>query len=503
VRVLGDNERSVLFAVYDLLQARLGVRFFGPGPEHEHVPAAQELRLEAGDVLKSSSPFAYRDYATGSADTVDFFAKNRGNTVMCPLDGAAAAAARRRGLLLRGPGHVWSRFVPADALFERHPEYFPLVDGRRTPNGRTACFSNPQVRRIFLDNLRAYLRANPGWDIFAFWAEDVGDPRYCGCEECSRMSLPDWYVTLVNEAAPVVAEEAPRAVFELIAYHGTRQPPQQVGKLWRNGEGMLFNFCLGYTRDIYHPLTAETHGSAEVTDMYRQWRSWLDRADFRGDILVMDYVNLCEAPNQGPRGRALLWPMDVLREDTRFYLSEGIVGVGNWFCFERLCWPTPFGIWSWLQLWKDPERTIESLKDDFYPAYFGPAAAGLRDYVERLEERMHEPTSPANLERVRTMGNEIGTILPMDDDRLQHRLQVVRTHHEYCVLLKEIWLAFQQNDVERWTQLEKPFRAFFERTHRDVLTGEIDIPPNWAYTWYDWRVERGAVQALVSDPSLH
>ena len=504
VDVRGENPRSVLYAVYDFLQERLGVRFFGPGPSHEHVPTTNGLTLAEGYMLASGSPFAYRDYGTNCVATIDFFVKNRGNTVMCAHDGEAADAVRKRGALLRGPGHAWRDFVPDQGLLDEHPEYFPMIDGRRAPNGRTACFSNPEVRRIFMANLRAYLREHPHWDIFAFWAEDIADRCYCGCEECSKMSLADWYLTLVNEAAPIVAEELPNAVFEFIAYHGTRRPPGQIGELWGNGRRMLLNLCLGYTRDIYHPLTDRTYGSAEVVEMCEQWHDWLRRVGFEGDMLVMDYVNLCEAPNQGPRGRALLWPMDVMRHDTSFYLAEGLAGVGNWFCFDRLCWPTPFAIWSWLQLWKDPEKTIEELKDNFYPTYFGPSGAAVRDYVDRLEARMHAPTSPANVESVRTLGNEIGTVWPRgDDERLADRLQVVKTHYAYCVLLKEIWSAFQSNDVQRWSQLEKPFRAFFEETHRELLEGEIDIPPTWAYTWYEWRVERGDVKSLVNDPSLH
>lgn len=237
--------------------------------------------------------------------------------------------------------------------------------------------------------------------------------------------------------------------------------------------------------------------------MYQNWRNYLSDVGFKGQIMIMDYYNLCEEPNQGPRGRALLWPMEVIREDVRFYLKEGIDGVGDWICFDRLCWPSPFNVWCWLQLWKNPDTTVEALKDDFYPKYFGEVGDDVRKYMDELEAAMHQRTSPENIEQVKALTQMLDSIQPSQrNDQLVHRLKLVRIHHEYCVLLKEIFQAFSENAPEKWQALEKPYMTFFEETHRSDLEGHIDIPPEWAYTWFTWKLKKGEHLKMTKDLML-
>jgi hypothetical protein len=508
VWLVGENPISALFAVYDFLQATCGVRFFGPGPEHEHVPRRERLDLPGeGEILRTSSDFALRDYWTSNPDTIAFAVKNRLNMISMgdAPKGDALRFLKDRGVTIRGPGHIWGRFLPDKSLFATHPEYFPLIGGQRQVNGRTACFSNPEVRRIFFDNLRTYLRANPEWDIFAFWAEDTHDPFYCGCAACTTMTVPEWYLTLVNEAAQVLSEESPRTRLEFIAYHGTRNPPDRPMPLHQNGRNMMLDICVGYTRDIYRPLAEATGGNAEVYAMYRNWRAYLRDVGYQGHTMLMEYYNLCEAPNQGPRGRALLWPMETIREDTRFYRSEGLDALGDWVCMQRFCWPSPFALWTWLQLYSDCERTVEAYKDDFYPRYFGPVGAPVRRYMDALESAMHAPTTAENVREVRNLALHLDEIEALElQPKTTRRMRVVRLHHEYCVMLKEVFLAFLAGDAARWQALERRFRDYFEVTHRAELTGEIDIPPTWAYTWFDKiaRREPAKVREWAANPML-
>ena len=516
VILVGENPLSAQYAVYDFLQAYLGIRFFAPGSEHEHVPVRSSLRLDGDFVFRRGSRFAIRNWVnrTNDPEAIRFAVKSRINTVLgcgpwnpslssefCNAENADLV--RAHGLKLRGPGHAWRHFLPDESLFAGHPEYFAVIDGQRTVNGRTACFSNPAVRDIFRTNLRRFLRENPYWDIFAFWAEDLPDPYYCACDECRKLTLCDWYVILANEAAEVVAEELPDAVFELIAYHGTRVPPQQVRSLFRNGETMLLNLCLGYSRDLYRPFASGTPGNAEVHAMYRAWRDYLAAADYRGQTMVMEYYNLCEMPNQGPNGRALLWPMDIIREDTRFYLQDGIDGLGAFAGVDRLCWPSPFNLWCWLKLWNDPDLTVESLEDDFFPAYFGAAAPVVRQYMDRLQRAMRAITCADNVATVRALGEELDAIRrDPDDPQLAQRLECVGIHHEYCVLLKEIFLAYLADRPETWEALAEPYATFFERHRRQLQEHITPFPPLWSDTWIRSRIRPGFRSARLSRDQL-
>lgn len=494
--IVGENPRATLYGVYDFLQAELKIRFFGPGEDHEVVPSQTRVVLPVNYTRTRGSAFEFREYYLPKLDseaTVDFLMKNRVNTfcVVASPD-EAPEAIRRRGGLVHGPGHIFREFLPDPALFEPHPEYFPMVDGVRKVNGTGACFSNPDVRRMFTDRVRDYVKARPFWDIFALWAEDTSYAAYCECPECAKVSTAGWYMTLVNDVAPVIEEELPGALFEFIAYHETRWPPQEVMPLYKNGKNMILNICIGYTRNGFYPLTSRRDGNAEVLDMYEAWSKRLEEIGFEGRRILFDYYNRCEiAAGHGPSGQALLWPMEVIAEDTRFYWADGIRGIADWVCFDRLCWPTPFNLWAWLQLYSSPGLAISDLEDDFYAAYFKNAGEAVRDYSRALQEVMYADTSAENIERVARLRGNLDTLLVGETDPvIRHRLEVVANHHEYCLLLKRIWLAFIEQDEAAWQALMPVYNDFYTVTHRELLANEIDIPSQFMNIWYEYHLKR-------------
>ncbi|MCC6486297.1 MAG: DUF4838 domain-containing protein [Candidatus Hydrogenedentes bacterium] len=513
VYLIGENPRSVVYAVYDFLQSCLGIRFFGPGEQHEFVPARDALALDEGFQLRKGSAFEFRDYYLpnpANEDTVDFLVKNRVNTfcIVATLD-QAPPAIRQRGGLIHGPGHIFKEFLPQETLFSEHPEYFPMTDGKRAVTGNGACFSSPEVRRIFQERLRDYVRAHPYWDIFALWAEDVAYAAYCECEECAKMSTAGWYMTLVNEAAPVVEQELPQALFEFIAYHETRWPPKEVIPLYKNGKNMILNLCLGYSRNGFHSLATRKDGNAEVLDMYDAWKKRLDEVGFEGRRILFDYYNRCEiTAGHGPSGQSLIWPMEVIAEDTKYYLADGIRGLGDWVCFSRLCWPTPFNVWCWLQWYSTPDRPLSELEEEFYPAYFGEAGPAVREYMHALQRSMYADTSRENIEQVAGLRAQLDVLVNAQQDPvLKHRLEVVRNHHEYCVMLKRIFLAFMESDEQAWSGMMKEYVDFYPVTHKELLKDEIDIPSQFMNLWYEYHLKRPPEQipevlkALVSYPS--
>ncbi len=490
--LLGENRLAVLYAVYDFLQLCLEVRFFAPGAQNEYVPVRDSLRLAADFLHYGGSAFALRDFVnrTNDPEVMSFAVKNRINSILgcgpwvngsdnCSV--ANAAMIHAFGLKIRGPGHSWKHFVPDEELFQAHPEYFPMKGGLRAVNQRTACFANAAVRAIFLDKLRAYLRQHPYWDIFAFWAEDVPDDRYCDCDECRQLSTTDWYVQLVNDAAEVLDQEIPGALFELIVYQGTAEPPRSTKKLYRDGEKMLVNVCLGQTRELFQPLRSRAGGSAGVYDTYTQWRGYLDGVGYRGQIMLMEYYNLCERPNSGPSGRALLWPMRVIRDDVRFYREEQLTGLGAFTGFDRLCWPSPFNLWCWLQLWINPEQEVEALKDDFYPKFFGDLAPVARDAVTRLEELMGEKTTPENVAAIAQLP---AVTLPAGVPGVYAgRMRLVALHRSYSLLLKRMLLAYLADDFAGWQRLKPAYDAFCSE-HAEILRDALrPYPPLWFNLW--------------------
>ncbi|MHB8972291.1 MAG: DUF4838 domain-containing protein [Pirellulaceae bacterium] len=270
VYLVGENPRSALYAVYDFLQDRLGIRFYGTGAVNEIVPFHETLEIEPGLTLRKGSALEYRNYMSWEPPCHDFVTKNRINMIMSVEKdfGDNHKEAIKRGLMLRGPGHCWSLFLPDPELFATHPEYFPMRDGQRVVTGQGGCFSQPEVRQMFVKKVGDYLHQHQFWDVFALWAEDVSYPSYCDCPECAKRTAGEWYTLIINEVAPIVEKELPQGRFEFIAYHETRWPTKSPIPYYRNGKNMMLDLCLGYSRDLFHPLASRSGGSAEVENMW-------------------------------------------------------------------------------------------------------------------------------------------------------------------------------------------------------------------------------------------
>ena len=81
------------------------------------------------------------------------------------------------------------------SYFEAHPEWFPLVGGRRVPGigesaGTNLCTSNADALTEFTKN---YVQAlvdgiYRGADVVNFWALDQG--KWCECPACKAQGIP-------------------------------------------------------------------------------------------------------------------------------------------------------------------------------------------------------------------------------------------------------------------------------------------------------------------------
>jgi len=490
LELAGENPISVLYAVYDFLKSCLGIRFFAAGEAFEHVPHQQVLNLPINFQKEFGSAFEIRDFVnrTNSPDVLSFAVKNRINTILgCGpwKDGSEncsyenARLIHSYGLKVRGPGHSWKHFVPNNLLFNEHPEYFPMKDGRRQPNGRTACFSNPEVRRIFRENLRVYLHDHPYWDIFAFWAEDLPDMHYCQCPECSKHSTTDWYLTLANEAAEVVAEVLPNVRFEFIVYQGTNNPPQTIQKFFRDGENMLVNFCFGQTRDLFRPFEKRTYTNDGLFELYSNWRSFLRNIGYKGKTMLMEYYNLCEYPDTGPCGRALMWPLRVMQQDIQFYLRDGLNGLGAFTGFDRLAFPSPWKHWAWMNLWTNPNLDLDALQKDFLQCYYGEDTQTVGAYFQKLEDVMFTKLSEENLAELEGLG-------AMLDGLSGERFDIIRIHLRLAILVKHLHWAFQCDNREDFEAWKKQYLTY----QQDNATLLAKMVAPFPMLWFDFILNR-------------
>ena len=143
--LVGKNERSALYAVYELLE-RLGWRFFAEemafrGMEAGEHTYACEAFLSKNDVfipadfsIEQNAKIAYRDGWSFANKNPTFCAKLRINAgtwktreMTSKFGGGRRFAGRE--------GHTFSELLPIKTFGNSHPEFFAEIDGKRASVG--------------------------------------------------------------------------------------------------------------------------------------------------------------------------------------------------------------------------------------------------------------------------------------------------------------------------------------------------------------------------------
>ncbi|MAE64980.1 MAG: hypothetical protein CMJ18_11985 [Phycisphaeraceae bacterium] len=164
-------------AVYAFLES-LGIRWYMPGEDGEHVPSRTTIRVPVTNVSRRP----------------DFDGRWIGWSTARSMGGKAYEAFHT--WLVRNrtygnafhKGHSMSHLLPRQ-LFETNPEYFALVDGRRRGDAAAnICTSSPEVRRVITENLltqlsngRSGLRGG-GWRAYPVGHYDAW--LWCRCDVC-------------------------------------------------------------------------------------------------------------------------------------------------------------------------------------------------------------------------------------------------------------------------------------------------------------------------------
>jgi len=164
----GGAAHGTCRAAVTFLEEFLGIRWFLPVPEGVLIPKRDNIAVPAG-LDKTVTPA---------------FAFIHGRHPYGYNTPAAIANNYRTAIrLLSYGGHAYYGWLPAKKYFDKHPEYFALINGKRTGKGNHLCSSNPEVRKILLAGIRKDF--DKGYDWVALGQEDGYRP--CECPECDKM----------------------------------------------------------------------------------------------------------------------------------------------------------------------------------------------------------------------------------------------------------------------------------------------------------------------------
>ena len=366
--IAGGRLRGTMYGVYTYLD-HLGFRWYTT--DITRCPEGGDIPVEA--INETTIPvFMYREPYIAEAFDGDWAARNRVNS------GAAALDETRGGKVTVLGVHTFDQLIPT-SLFKEHPEYFPLIGGKRVTGLVQRCLTNPDLVDIAAENLIAWMDATPSQHIFSLSQNDV--EKYCECPECKKImeeegSPAGLYISFVNKVAEIVEEKHPENYVSTLAYMFTEKPPKTV----RPRHNVLIRLCPIYMC-AGHPFTECT--SPETKQFAETLAGWNRLTD---NIFIWHYATdfssyLAPFPN-----------FRNFTEAIRTYAHSGVRGIfmqGGYT--SRGSSDAELRAWVMARLLWEPDADPDTLVDEWMQAVYGQGYRPMREAFDIAHELYADP----------------------------------------------------------------------------------------------------------------
>ncbi|MBI3948361.1 MAG: DUF4838 domain-containing protein, partial [Armatimonadetes bacterium] len=333
LRLRAGGDPGAVFGVYEFLRRYGGCRFSGLGPDGELVPTAQRVTADglplrmrpklwyrAPNFFRRGARTEWRGRYTDEESTrlcvewLDWLVKNGLNYLMYTRDideewfaRAMLPEVRKRGVKLDFDNHNLRRWLPPERYFADHPEWFPMVDGKRVARCEqlSMCTSNQGAVQAVIENVKAFLRAHPEMSVVGVMPED--GHGMCHCDACTRLDVANGidpqeqyrkvafaqegkgnralrrrYTLLVNQVARAVREEFPDVLIASAGYVDLTAPDPEIPL-----ESNTVVWIALFGCDGARPISAESPSKVNRL-FYNTMEQWLTRT--RGKVVAFSYT---------------------------------------------------------------------------------------------------------------------------------------------------------------------------------------------------------------------
>ncbi|MCU0918671.1 MAG: DUF4838 domain-containing protein, partial [Planctomycetes bacterium] len=386
VVLVGGRPRGTLYAAYRFLEDQIGVRWWNV--VEEHVP--QRPTLEIPSLDRHGEPrFRYRDiHLLYSNDGGRFAARNRLNgQAFGPLDPALG------GGVYYGPPngvHTFYFYIPPKEQFDKHPEWFSLVDGKRTADQAQLCLINRELRASVAEKLRSYIEESRAQARKAGLAPpldfDISQNDWggmCQCEACQAMARREGsesgpLVDFLNHVADAVGDEYPEVRVNTLAYQMTEDPPRTL----RPRDNVLVRLC-DTNANLLRPIT-----HADNRKFAERLATW---GKISKQVRIWDY-----AVTYTPHPGLPLPTVHTYAPDYRYFAEHNVEGVFTEHEHAILADLRDLKIWMMMKLLEDPYRDDAALLADFTDGFYGPAGTVIRRYLAELQSAAESANANVN-----------------------------------------------------------------------------------------------------------
>jgi hypothetical protein len=363
ILLAGGRPRGTLYAVSRFLQDACGVRWWTPWASS--IPHKPSLRTGPMSV-RAKPAFEYRDPYWRCAFDADWSWRNFCNGQMSRLTPQQGGCVIYKYFV-----HSFYTLVPPETYFAQHPEWFSLVNGRRTAENAQLCLSNPDLRDFVVQRVRQALREAPEARIISVSQNDCFNP--CECANCKAMdeaqgSHAGSLLAFVNYVAEKIEPEFPTVAVDTLAYQYTRKPPATE----RPRPNVIVRLCsieCNFRETLDSPANV-----AFAADLY----GWDQRAD---RLYIWDYVTDFAHYLQPFPDWFTLGP------NLRFFQAHHVRGVFEEGAYESFgAEMAELRAWVLAQLLWNPQQDDRALIREFLDGYYGAAGKPLECYLELMQK---------------------------------------------------------------------------------------------------------------------
>ena len=369
-RIEGNGVHGTLFGVYDFLERHCACEWLSP--ECEVVPSRESVSVPADmdDVQKPA--FVLRDQNwTDHLKNPVFSAKLKLNGFR--IEYPEVLGGRDHVKDTTTGGATFDILCPPKKYFKDHPEWFAVLDGKRTDSRAQRCLTNKGFLEFLTKQMRERIKNNyPRCKYYSIYQNDFR--RNCECGDCKALdkrggSPSASIVHMANYVAERVCAEYPDVTILTFAYMYTLKPPTGM-KVHKN---VMICYCTDACEFSKPIVSSRWKGCKEFVENFAKWKQLTDR------FYIWDY---------SANFKYLFQPFEcchVLADNLRYFRDMGVFGVleeGDHYGVK--CVDEALKTWVIGHLLWDPDQPLEPLLDRFFEGYYGAAAGTARAYYDAL-----------------------------------------------------------------------------------------------------------------------
>ena len=451
--IAGKTSRGTLYGVYRFLEIYFGFKCFTK--DIEKIDKKTELFIDEVNLMENPD-FEYRDaYFRGAFDG-GFASKNR-------LNSSVADISREKGGNMKffSAHHTFETLMPSKIYFEKNPEYYALVNGKRKKT--QLCLSNDEVVKIVCENLFKQIEQNPHCKVFSVAQND--NEEYCKCEKCRKIDEAEGspsgsMINFVNKVADKVKEKYPDILIHTFAYQYTKKAPKKI----KPNDNVIVRLCnIECEWSMPFSKKDKLYPDSKEADFLKNIKEW---TSISKNVYIWDYaVNFSNYLQFFPC-------YYQMAENIKLYKKLGVKGVLEQGNFSYGASANMEELKSYLiskLLWNVNEDT-DNIIDEFLDGVYGKGAPFIKEYLLLTTEAVkghslgiyNYPESSYITDDLLEKCEELfkKAILNADSDEIKERIEKESLSIEY------LKVARIEDDDERKKQVD----IFKEKVKKFKLT---------------------------------